>query len=115
MGLDIREVDALRHQSDPALDASPQPKSAWYLWWVSIKLMPDAADDDYISGDELTEDGQSPELDCPLPDPVAARRRDMTDVAESKEAYRVHTAENRASDAVSEALVVARIVLQTPR
>ncbi|KAL1944123.1 hypothetical protein VTO73DRAFT_3308 [Trametes versicolor] len=107
VGLDIREVDALRHQSDPALDASPQPKSAWYLRWVSIKSMPDAADDDYISGDELAEEGQSPELDCPLPDPVAARRRDMTDVAESKEAYCVHTAENRASDAVSEGTLLA--------
>ncbi|OJT09192.1 hypothetical protein TRAPUB_14359 [Trametes pubescens] len=109
-GLDIEEVDALRHRPDPALDASPQPKSAWYLRWISIQTMADeyaVDDEEYIAGDELAGEADFNEPDCPFPDPIMARRRDMTDVAESKETYRVNSAKTKSTEETSEATLLA--------
>lgn len=103
-GLVDDAIDSLCHQPDPDLENSGQPLSAWYLRWISKTTTAEeyvAMDIALPDSDEeyTTSEAQLKEVDCPFPDPIAARRHDMTKEAEDKESAREYKARNRSKGA----------------
>ncbi|KAI9060895.1 hypothetical protein FKP32DRAFT_1678640 [Trametes sanguinea] len=101
------EVDAIRdrqHQPDAALEASTQPRSAWYVRWSSpiplaqayAELDQDSEDDDDDPMSAAHIVPYDPNLvnedRSPFPDPIMSRARDMTRQAERLEDARVQRA-----------------------
>ncbi|KAH9848277.1 hypothetical protein C2E23DRAFT_739950 [Lenzites betulinus] len=93
-GLSPGQITALMHRPDEVLEATTQPLSPWYLRWKSAMSMAEeyaamdvedgSDEDDVMEGEALVR-----ESDCPFPDPIHARRTDMSPSAEGNEGIRV--------------------------
>ncbi|KAI0352843.1 hypothetical protein OH77DRAFT_1367138, partial [Trametes cingulata] len=79
-----KRIERLKHRRDPDLEASNQPRSAWYRNWISEKSIADqlaALDFDEEGDDEFG-------VDYVLPDPIDVFGSKMTKSADSREVNR---------------------------
>ncbi|EIW58908.1 uncharacterized protein TRAVEDRAFT_48050 [Trametes versicolor FP-101664 SS1] len=97
-GLTPAQIGAMRNQPDPDLEELKQPLSAWYCRW---KCRSPAAGEF-----QLGDDADFNEVDCPFPDPIAARGHDMTANGEQEESYRLTRSAGLSSDRRDAALAV---------
>lgn len=89
---EMARIEALQWQPDAELEASGQPKSAWYNFWLSSVSMAEALT--ALGLDDFADD--QPGVSTVLPDPIESFKKDMTAAAQSTEVMRA--AKKRTAD-----------------